>query len=279
MTRVARRVASAALVFSMAAITLGAPTAQVRASDEGADERPPAPTAPASLNLYRAGGFRYQDPNYVACTATSAMDMLNFIALANTGGDGFKWQVNLSGSMRDAVLRYEKSHDTIVTTANGSDPHGWRNALNHYGWGDQALGDGARVYEDRGFDTMNEAIRAAVRQMITTRKPVGVLGWSGRHAQMITGYYGLTGDPFAKTAEGGWLNRFTVAGVYLTDPLRADGLVNAKISLTQLSSGRNTIRFARYMETDSPYDDPYQAGERASRGEWVNHFVLVLPVK
>ena len=100
MTRVARRVASAALVFSMAVITLAVPTAQVRASDDDGDQRPPAPTAPAALTLYRAGGFRYQDPNYVACTATSAMDMLNFIALANTGGDGFRWQVNLSSSCR-----------------------------------------------------------------------------------------------------------------------------------------------------------------------------------
>ena len=40
-------------------------------------------------------GFRYQDPNYSACTATSALVMLNTIALNGNGGTGFRWVVRL----------------------------------------------------------------------------------------------------------------------------------------------------------------------------------------
>lgn len=269
-----------AVAFSMV-VTLGVlPPSAVRASDDdGGATPPPAPVVPVSLNLYRSAGFRFQDPNYVACTATSAQDMLNFVALTGNGGDGFKWRVSVSSTTRDSVLAYERAHDTIVAGSHGSDPHGWRNALNHYGWGDSALGEGQRVYEDRAFESFNDAVRTAVRQMILTGKPVGVLGWAGRHAQMITGYYGLQGNPLARTHDGDWANTFTVAGVYMTDPLRADGLVNAKVSLTTLSSGSTTLRFRRYMETDSPYDDPYRSGSMASRNEWYGHFVMLIPVR
>ena len=53
---------------------------------------PAAPVQAASIwrqNLYQSAGFMYQDPNYTACTAASAMMMLNFTALAGTGGNGF----------------------------------------------------------------------------------------------------------------------------------------------------------------------------------------------
>ena len=44
-------------------------------------------------------------------------------------------------------------------------------------------------------------MKAAVRALVATGKPVGLLGWRGAHAQMITGYYGLIGDPFARDAD------------------------------------------------------------------------------
>ena len=61
---------------------------------------------------------------------------------------------------------------------------------------------GARVYDDSSFVTYAGAMKAAVRAMIATGKPVGMLGWRGHHAQMITGYYGLVGNPFARNATG-----------------------------------------------------------------------------
>lgn len=244
----------------------------------------PSPTAspatPRALNLFRKAGFRYQDPNYVACTATSVMSMLNFIALGRSGGDHFRWIVSLKAKTRDAVLAWERAHDTIVATAKGSDPHGWRNALNVLGWGSSALTDDARVYEDRSFDTFSAAVRTAVRQMILTRKPVGMAGWAGHHAQMITGYYGLDGDPFAQNADGTWTDDFTVQGFYVSDPLRADRMRNKKVAWTTLKKSSNLkIRFQQYLEIDSPYDDPYTAGVLAARSEWYGHFVLLIPVQ
>jgi len=240
----------------------------------------PTPPAPAALNLYVSTGFRYQDPNYAACTATSAMDMLNFIAAAGSGGPGFRWKPSLSNTTRDKVLAYERAHDTLAAASRGSDPHGWRNALNYYGWGGSALADGRMVYEDVAFTSYGSAIHAAVRQMILTRKPVGVLGWAGHHAQMITGYYGLQGDPFAKNTDGSWTNTFTVVGLYVTDPLRSDKIVNHRVGYTALATTTNLhLRFRSFREIDSPFDDGYTPGYRISRTEWYGRFTVLLPLR
>ena len=254
------------------------PTASAEPTPAPTPAPTPLPTSPTSLNHFRLAGFRYQDPNYVACTATAVQDILNFVALSGHGGSAFLWHASVAGSTRDAVLRWEQGHDTIVPTARGTDPHGMRNALNHFGWGDSTLRD-RRVYEDMSFDNFNAAVRTAVRQMILTNRPIAVIGWAGRHAQMWTGYYGLRGDPFARDAEGHYRNEFTVAGVYFSDPLRADGLRNARISLINLRGGSTSLRFRRYTETDSPYDDPYTTGSQSSLQEWYGHYVLIVPVR
>ena len=179
------------------------------------------------MNLYWGDGFRFQDPYYSACTATSAMDTLNFISYRKTGGTGFVWGASRSGTRLQSMLSWARAHDTLEG-GSGSDPHGWRNTLNYYGWGSGALLEGKRVYEDASYKTYAGAVKAAVRAVIKTRKPVGVLAWAGRHAQMITGYYGLVGDPFAKNLDGTYKNTFTIEGVYLSDPLQSDGFVNAR---------------------------------------------------
>jgi len=240
----------------------------------------PTPSAPPALNLYVSTGFRYQDPNYTACTATSAMDMLNFITAAGSGGTGFRWTPSLSGTTRDKILAYERAHDTLLAASRGTDPHGWRNALNYYGWGSSAMLNGQMVYEDRAFTSYGSAIRTAVRQMILTHKPVGMLGWAGHHAQMLTGYYGLQGDPFAQNLNGTWANTFTVAGLYVTDPLRSDAIVNRRVSYTALATTTNLhLRFRTFLQVDSPYDDGYTPGFRVSRTEWYGRFTLLLPLR
>ena len=85
--------------------------------------------------------------------------------------------------------------------------HGWRNALNFFGWGSSALQAGSRVYDDFSFTSYRSAMKAAVRAMISTRKPVAMAAWAGRHAVMITGYYDLKGDPFAKDGAGRYSER------------------------------------------------------------------------
>jgi hypothetical protein len=240
---------------------------------------PPGPLAPRAMNTFVASGFRYQDPNMSACTATSVRSMLNFVAMRAIGGNGFIWRPTNAGSMRDRILAWERSHDTLVG-GRGSDPHGWRNALNYYGWGAMALIDGARVYDDFAYTSYDAAMKAAVRAMVRTGKPAGILGWRGGHAQMITGYYGLVGNPFARDAAGRYRNAFSVAGFYVTDPLRRSNVVNRPIGYATLRTTTNyRIRFQRYYETDSAYDDPYTPGYRQSRDEWYRRFVVILPVR
>jgi hypothetical protein len=231
------------------------------------------------MNLFVASKFRFQNPNWAACTATSVRSMLNFIAMSGTGGPGFRWKPTISATVRDQILRWERRHDTL-TGGYGSDPHGWRNALNYYGWGSGALYAGSRVYDDRAYKTYAGAMKAAVRAMIKTGKPVGMLGWRGRHAQMLTGYYGLKGDPFAKDATGRYTNAFTVGGFYLTDPLRESKAVNRKLSYWSLRYTTNyRLRFQRYYERDSTLDDPYTPGTRKSRDEWYGRYVVILPLR
>jgi hypothetical protein len=238
-----------------------------------------AVTAPTSLYLFHPDGFTYQDPNMYACTATSAQDMLNFLAIRKLGGSGFVWKVDNRGTTRDAILAWERQNDTLQG-GNGSDPHGWRNALNYYGWGAAALTHGRKVYEDYSFSTYDAAVKAIVRQMAYYRKPVGALAWAGKHAHMVVGYYGLKGNPFEKDANGAWTNRFTIAGFYLADPLRSQNLVNKAVSYgTWKSSSNLKLRFQPYRETDSPYDDPYTPGTRAAKSEWFGRWVIIAPVR
>ena len=97
-----------------------------------------------------SSAFLYQDPYYTACTAASTMFMLNTIAYRDTGGNGFAWTPYRvksnkadTADYRDmtSILAFARRNDTLRSTSAGSDPHGWRNALNHYGWGRDAMTD------------------------------------------------------------------------------------------------------------------------------------------
>jgi len=240
---------------------------------------PPAPVAPASMDLFIARSFRYQDPNYAACTSASVMNMLNFTAGHASGGPGFRWVRTVSGAARDSMLRWERRNDTL-TTGIGSDPHGWRNALNYYGWGAAAMTGAGRVYDDMPFTSYAAAIKASVRAIAATGKPVGVLGWRGHHAQVITGYYGLSGDPYAVDANGRYTDAFTVGGLYFSDALRSDRMTHIRVSYYSLEHTTNyRLRFRPFMQIDSKLDDPLTAGWRRSSDEWHRRFVVILPLR
>ena len=173
-----------------------------------------------SRNLYNANAFLYQDPYSTACVAASTMIMLNMIALAGTGGNGFIWRTyrrkdNLTdrNDLRDmvSIFAWERAHDTIVSTARGTDPHGWRNGLDWYGWGSYQV-PAKRVYEDLRFGTFDNAVKAAVRAIARFGKPVGMIGWAGRHAQVLHGYTVVGANPRLS-------NDFVVTSVVLSDPL------------------------------------------------------------
>jgi hypothetical protein len=252
----------------------------------------PGPAAAAvtwSKNLYVGNAFLYQDPYYTACTAAATMTMLNTIAARGTGGPGFTWttykvkhNTSDSADRRDmtSILAFARARDTLRSTSAGSDPHGWRNALNYHGWGEAAMTDPSRmVYQDRAYRGFTGAVKAAVRAIARYGMPVGILGWAGGHAQVMTGYV-VTGENPAVSSN------FEVRYVYLSDPLRKSWIVNKRLSLEQLRSGSLKFRFQSYRESDSPYDDPYtgnviRSSVRATVGpsEWYRRWVIIAPVR
>ena len=252
----------------------------------------PPPTASAtttwSRNLWVPSAFVYQDPYFTACTAASTMFMLNVIAYRQAGGTGFTWTPSRVRNSPDpavttdmtSILAFERAHDTLRAGGLGSDAHGWRNALNAYGWSQDALTDPtSMVFEDRSYRTFSGAVRAAVKAIARRGMPVGVLGWAGGHAQVMTGYVVTGADPRVSDS-------FTVVSVYLSDPLRRNRIVNRRINLESLRSGALTYRFQAYRDTSSPYDDPLRDGTLAGAvrpasgpSEWYRRWVLVLPVR
>jgi len=252
-------------------------------------------TAPAiaaqtwTKNLYTPQAFLYQDPYATACTAAATMIMLNTIAYRQAGGEAFRWtpyrvknNTRNRADYRDmtSILWFERGHDTLSAYGAGSDGHGWRNALNSYGWGGAAMTNPAvSVYDDLEYTTYDAAVHAAVVAIARYDMPVGILAWGGRHAQVMTGYVVDGEDPAISDA-------FTVQYVYLSDPLYSDHFVNAKVSNTLFKWGTWRIRFQSYRETDSPYDDIYTPGWRRSavtpsRGpsEWYARWVIVAPIR
>ena len=242
-----------------------------------------------SVNLYDWRAFLYQDPYPSACTAASAMIMLNVIAYRQAGGEAFRWTPyrvkNNKANPADhrdmtSILSMERAHDTLALLGSGSDAHGWGNALNYYGWGLAAMRDPAQsVYDDLEFSTYDRAVHAAVRAIARYGMPVGIVGWAGRHAQVMTGYVVDGEDPTISDA-------FTVRYVYLSDPLYKDHMVNVKITNSSFKAGALRLRFQAYRETDSPYDDPYTAGFKRSsvsptRGpsEWYHRWVILAPIR
>ena len=251
----------------------------------------PAPANAGStwaLNLYDWRAFVYQDPYGSACTAASTMIMLNVIAYQHAGGEAFRWtpyRVKNNKNPADhrdmtSILAMERGHDTLALLGSGSDAHGWGNALNYYGWGLGAMTDPAKsVYDDLEFSSYDRAVHAAVRAIAQYGMPVGIVGWAGRHAQVMTGYVVDGEDPAISDA-------FTVRYVYLSDPLYADHMVNVKITYSSFKAGALRLRFQAYRETDSPYDDPYATGFKRSsvsptRGpsEWYHRWVILAPIR
>ena len=248
------------------------PVSQPALGQSGPAAAPEPAAAPAvySKNLFDGSLFRYQNPDGTACTATATEVMLNFIASKGSRGDGFVWSPTTSYNTQESILAWTRANDTLDAGAPGSDPHGWRNALNYYGWGSFAT-FGARHYEDLSYSSYASAIKAAVSAVARENKPVGLLAWSGGHAQVLTGYEVYGSDPAASAD-------FDVTAVYLSDPLSGDGLLNARITYANLQSGPTSYRFTPYAWTDSSADDPYMAGSTPSWREWYGKWVIIAPV-
>ncbi len=225
-----------------------------------------AATPIRTLDLYDPRAERWQNPDLKACTAASTMSMLNTIAYSGSAS-GFVWKPTTSYAVQESILAFERAHMTMLVKSAGTDPHGWRNALNYFGWGSVNAG----VYIDASYSSFDAAAKAAVSALAMTRKPVGILALQGGHAQFITGYKVAGADP--KTGS----SNFTILGVYLTDPYRAAGHRDTWITYAQWHAGGIWVRFSPYRQADSPYRDPIDG--QIGKSEWFGKWVIIAPVK
>jgi hypothetical protein len=266
-----------ALALAVAVVLTSSGQALADGSQEGIaiEVTPPSPIW--SINYYNASVVRDQDPDYSACTAAAAMSMLNLVALSSdddlplTRGSSlpqlsFVWQVDTSYDTQERILEYERENMTMVLWALGTDPHGWRNALNYFGWGSMRAG----VYADAAYTTFDDAAWAAVRSLARTGKPVGILGWFGGHAQYVTGYRVKGEDPRVS-------DNYTILGVYLTDPLQGDDMANTFVTYSTWKDGPLYLRFSPYYQNESPYKDPIDG--HVGYTEWWGNFVIIDAVK
>ena len=275
-------VASAELSDALASPTPSLPTAAASpttpASIQPSTLAPSPAATPGSwtLDLYDARAVRWQNPDVSACTAASALMMLNMAvywqdyvplgALAPVPSPPRGWKPDITLARQKSILAYQRKTGTMSLSWPGADAHGWRNSLNYYGWGSINAG----VYGDQSFISFAAAARATVTAIALYRKPVGILSMAGNHAQIVTGYRVTGGDPRTGTTS------FTVVGVYLTDPLQSHGFRDYYISLATWKSGGKTIRFTPYEMTNSPKVDPIDG--QTGNAEWDGKWVIVAPV-
>jgi len=231
----------------------------------GAQALAPA-TRTWTFDLYDPRAERWQDPDLTACTAASAQSMLNTIAF--TGSDStLLWQPNNSYSKQESILAYERAHMTMRKWSPGSDPHGWRNALNYYGWGSIDAG----VYRDSAYSNLGQAAVAVVLAIAKYHKPVGVFSQGGAHSEFITGYRVVGDDPSTGSVN------FRIVGVYLTDPWRVARYRDAFITYSRWRWGFNWLRYTPYWQVDSPYRDPIDG--HIGKTEWYGKWITIEPVK
>ncbi len=228
-------------------------------------------------NIYDSRSVRYQNPDETACTATAVIIMLNTAyysaaSKASIGGSGkasetaLVWKPTVSYKSQESILRWERGHMTMPLYKPGADVHGWRNAVNYYGWGSTTAG----VYADFSYKTMSQAAMATVRSIALTNMPVGILTWYGGHAQIVTGYSATGEDPRTGSTN------FKINGVYLTDPLIERRHRNEYVTYQRWLSGSMDVRFMPYYQGESIYRDPVDG--RVGRTEWWGKFVIVAPV-
>lgn len=239
-------------------------------------EAPPLP-ATWSMNLYRASVVRYQNPDLNGCTAASTVSMLDLVALASQpdqppprGGSlaqsSFVWTIDISWNTQEHVMWFERSHMSMTRDVKGSDPSGWRNGLNYYGWGSIY----ADVYRDVTFGSFNSAAHAVIDSIARTDKPAGVLGWAGSHAQYVTGYTVEGDDPRVS-------DNYTIVGIYLSDPLKVEARPSVYLTLKDWQSGPYVIKFARYEQYGSIFID--QIDGKTGDSKWPGKWVAILPVR
>jgi hypothetical protein len=147
----------------------------------------------STYNVYRSTAFVTQK-TFSWCVAASIQMTLNIA----------KGTSDRTYATQEKYFRYAQAHDRYAPgVAKGTDPQGWVASLNYYG--------GTRGYKAVESSSYGSAVRAAVKRLRLTGKPVGVVVGSGSHAWTLHGFVASADPAFSTT--------FTVSSVYVSGPL------------------------------------------------------------
>jgi hypothetical protein len=176
---------------SVSGITLEEPPAVLQPPAAHVSPVPslPPPTGAFALNLYRQGDFVSQF-TFEWCVGASIQMTLNMVTAKDDRTRALQQRL------------WEQARDLSNSPFGGANPIGWTAALNTLGVGSYAL------VSEPDLDAALRRAAAAIRQ---TRRPAGLVMWSGRHAWMMSGFTSL-GDPAT-------VPNFEVTGVRVLDPL------------------------------------------------------------
>lgn len=146
-----------------------------------------------AMNLYRRGDFVGQY-TFDWCVGASIQIARNIVRIRD----------DRTRALQERLWR--RARDLSSSPFGGANPIGWTAVLNESGIG---------RYELVSVPDLDAALRTAARAIRTTKRPVGLVMWRGRHAWVMSGFTSL-GDPSRTTG-------FRVTGVRVLDPLYPHG--------------------------------------------------------
>lgn len=154
------------------------------------------------MNLYGKGDFVSQSTPYW-CIGASMQMMLNIIGVTDDHKRASQERnMRMARSMGPSLRQVDHGQtDENAGGLRGAGSEGWARGLVELG---------ARRYEQRAQEGYGASVRAAVRALWTTNRPVGLIVWRGAHAWVMTGFT-ATADPLTDP-------EYRVTGVYIQDP-------------------------------------------------------------
>lgn len=168
---------------------------------------PPAPTPAAST----AAPVAEADPEPFAMNLARANDFVAQYTFEWCVGASLQMAVNMATdemrtSRADQERLWELARDLSSSPFGGANPRGWTAALNDLGVG---------PYQLVSLPTLEEALVVAAEAIRSTRRPVGLVMWRGRHAWVMSG--------FESSADPRRSDDFEVTGIRVHDPLYPHG--------------------------------------------------------
>jgi hypothetical protein len=172
-------------------IVTPAPTRRPRPTPRPTPRLRPRPgPGPFEINLYRSGDFVSQMTS-VWCTAAAMQVMVNIME-PGRGDRTERTQARL--------YRLGQKNSTWRLDGEGIEPEGIERTLEQLGYGRWTIS----ITKSRYW-----AVRAAVRALRNTNRPVAMTTWRGAHTWVISG--------FKATADPAFTNKYEVTHLYIQD--------------------------------------------------------------